>query len=145
MAKLVEFGAIAAIAILASPAVLAANVSISNAWFRVLPAGLPAGGYFTLHNSSAAPAELVSATSHACGMVMLHRSTMKGGVSRMEDVNSVAVPAHGTVEFAPGGYHLMCMDPGSAMKPGARVGVTFVFADKSQSSAEFDVKNAGGK
>ena len=29
------------------------------------------------------------------------------------------MPAAGTVEFEPGGYHLMCMKPKPAMKPGA--------------------------
>lgn len=145
MRRQLEIAAMAAFAFLACSASFAANVSVSHAWFRVLPAGLPAGGYFTLHNNGNAPVQLVSAESPACAMLMFHRSTMSGGVSRMQDVSSIVVPAGGTVAFAPGGYHLMCMNPGSAMKPGAHVGVTFVFADKSKVPEDFEAKSADGK
>lgn len=123
----------------------AAGVAISNAWFRALPSGQPAGGYFTMENSGAAPVELVAAQSTACGMLMLHKSVSSSGTSRMEDVKSVSVPAGGTVSFAPGGYHLMCMNPGVAMAPGKFVSVTLIFSDGNKAHANFAVKNAAGK
>jgi copper(I)-binding protein len=63
----------------------------------------------------------------------------------MMDVKSVTVPAGGSVSFAPGAYHLMCMNPGAAMTPGRTVSVTLVFSDGSKSRADFAVKNAAGK
>jgi len=123
----------------------AAGIAISNAWFRALPSGQPAGGYFTMKNSGATPVDLVAAQSAACGMLMLHRTTLGGGTSRMEDVESVSVPAGGTVSFAPGGYHLMCMSPGAAMTPGKSVPVTLVFSDGNKAHATFVVKNAAGE
>jgi periplasmic copper chaperone A len=135
---------IAAVCAMTAPA-LAANVAISDAWFRALPSGQPAGGYFTMKNSGAAPVELVAAESAACGMLMLHQTVSSSGTSRMEDVKNVRVPAAGTVAFAPGGYHLMCMNPGDAMMPGKSVPVTLVFSDGSKAHADFAVKNAAGK
>jgi hypothetical protein len=128
---------------MAAPAI-AADVTVSNAWFRALPSGQPAGGYFTMKNRGA-PTELVAAESAACGMLMLHRSVSSGGMSRMGDVKSVSVPPGGTVSFAPGGYHLMCMSPGAAMTPGKTVPVTLVFSDGSKAHANFVVKNAAGR
>ena len=78
-------------------------------------------------------------------MLMLHRSTQSGGMSSMEDVASVPVAAGGTVMFAPGGYHLMCMDPSPAMKSGSTVTVMFKFSDGSKATANFSVRNAQGK
>jgi copper(I)-binding protein len=138
------FGITAMICVWATT-VCAADIMVSSGWFRALPSGQPAGGYFTMHNRGAAPAELVAASSTACGMIMLHRSVESSGMSRMMDVTSVSVPANGTVAFAPGGYHLMCMDPGSAMAPGKTVPVTLVFSDGSKTHADFGVKNAAGK
>ena len=135
---------IAAMIASAAPA-WAADVAISGAWFRALPSGQPAGGYFTMHNRGAAPAELVAAASAACGMLMMHQSVNSSGTSKMTDVKSVSVPAGGTVAFAPGGYHLMCMDPGAAIAPGKSVPVTLVFSDGSKAHANFAVKNAAGK
>ena len=123
----------------------AAGVTISSAWFRALPSGQPAGGYFTMKNGGATPVELVAAHSTACEMLMLHRSNTSSGTSRMEDVKSVSIPAGGTVSFAPGGYHLMCMNPGAAMAPGKTVPVTLVFSDGNKTHANFAVKNAAGK
>ncbi|HWY16902.1 MAG TPA: copper chaperone PCu(A)C [Rhizomicrobium sp.] len=135
---------VAALALGFGTAASAQHVSATSAWFRSLPTGLPAGGYFTLLNSGATPVELVGAQSPACGMLMLHRSTETGGISRMNDVNSVAIPPGGTLEFAPGGYHLMCMNPAAAMSPGKHVGVTLIFADHRKMEVDFTVKSAAG-
>jgi hypothetical protein len=127
-----------------SPAT-AADVTVTNAWFRALPGGLPAGGYFSMHNGGSAPLDLVSAESAACGMLMLHESNQSGGVSHMDDVKSVTVPSGGSITFAPGGYHLMCMNPTAAMAPGKTVTVKLGFANGAHVDKPFAVKNAGGK
>lgn len=129
---------------IAAPA-CAADLTVTNAWFRALPGGLPAGGYFSLSNSGAAPVELTGARSPACGMLMLHQSIESGGMSRMHDVRSLTVPAGGSLTFAPGGYHLMCMKPTAAMTPGKKVTVTLVFANGTGTEANFAVRNAAGE
>lgn len=131
------------VALIATPS-LAANVTIDNPWFRVLPGSLPAGGYFTLHNASQTAVTLTGASSPGCGMLMLHKSSTMSGMASMEDVTSVPVLAGGFVAFAPGGYHLMCMNPTPAMKVGARVPVTLQFADGTRVVSAFAVKNATG-
>src|SRR3984885_14720475 len=90
-------------ALLVSGPAWAGPVQVSDAWIRALPANLPAAGYFTLHNSSGKEISLTAARTPDCGMLMLHRSTQSGGMGSMQDVTSVAVPAGGTVKFAPGG------------------------------------------
>jgi copper(I)-binding protein len=122
----------------------AAQVTVSDAWFRSLPGHLPAGGYFTLHNTGP-DVRLTGAQSPACGMLMLHKSSTSGGMAEMAMVESVDIAHSGTVSFAPGGYHLMCTSPTGAMTPGANVPVTLTFGDGSTSTAVFAVKNANGK
>lgn len=129
---------------MAGPA-FAADVEVSGAWMRALPAKLPAAGYFTLHNKGKTAVTLTGAETDACGMAMLHRSMQNGGTSSMQDVDSVVVPAGGTIEFAQGGYHLMCMDPTPALKPGAKIAVTLVFAGGAKVTSDFAVKNARGE
>ena len=60
-------------------------------------------------------------------------------------VDSVDVPAHGSVSFEPGGYHLMCMKPSSAVKPGNSVKMTLGFGDGGTLTADFHVRNAKGE
>ncbi len=118
-------------------------VTITDAWFRSLPGSLPAGGYFTLHNPTAKTLSLTGAASPACGMVMLHKSDAMGGMERMEDVTAIDVAPGGTLSFAPGGYHLMCMDP--KMKIGGHVPVTLEFAGGTKLTIDFAVRGATGR
>jgi hypothetical protein len=78
-------------------------------------------------------------------MLMLHKSENVGGTMRMEDVASVEVAPRATLKFAPGGYHLMCMDPSPALKPGARVSVTLEFADGTKLQSQFAIRGANGR
>lgn len=125
--------------------VKAAQVIVSDAWIRALPTSVPSGGYFTLHNSGSKPLTLKSASSPACGMLMLHLSENVGGMTNMEDVSSVDVPPGGTIKFSPGGYHLMCMNATKAIQPGKTVPVTLGFSDGTNIVSEFAVRNAAGK
>jgi len=123
----------------------AGDVAVDKAWFRAMPAHLPAAGYFTIHNAGKNEIALTGASSTACGMLMLHKSSTGSGMASMSDVDRVAVPAGGTLAFAPNGFHLMCMDPTPALKHGATVPVTLRFANGRTVTAGFLVKNARGQ
>jgi len=137
-----EFVVLSGAAATAPPA--SAPLLVTEAWIRALPAGLPDGGYFTLKNPTAKTVTLTGAASPACGMLMLHRSETMSGMSSMSDVVSIDVPAGATVKFAPGGYHLMCMNPASAIKPGGRIKVELEFAGGATVPVEFAVRGANG-
>src|SRR5690348_11961156 len=100
----------------ATPPPMVHHTAMANAWFRALPAHLPAGGYFDLLNTGKSVSTLTGADSPDCGMLMLHKSEQKDGMDTMSDVASVDIPPGQTVKFAPGGYHLMCTDPGPGIK-----------------------------
>jgi copper(I)-binding protein len=123
----------------------AAPFEITDGWFRALPGKLPAGGYFNAYNGTGRDVSIIGADSDACGMLMIHQSTSKGGMSGMDMVDKVSVPAGGTVRFEPRGYHLMCDNPTAKMKLGAKVGVLLKLSDGSSIAVGFVVKNAAGK
>jgi copper(I)-binding protein len=134
-----------ALFLLASPAMAASSVTVTDAWIRALPGAVPSGGYFTLHNDGARTQTLVGAETPACGMLMLHLSENKGGMSSMRHVDGVDIAPGGTLRFEPGGYHLMCMDARPAIKPGATIPVTLSFKDGSRVAVTFAVRDATGK
>ena len=121
----------------------AAPFDVTDAWFRALPGKLPAGGYFTAQNNNRRDVAITGARSDACGMLMIHKSSSKGGMSSMEMVDKVSVPAAGKIAFAPGGYHLMCTEP--KMKIGAKVPVILNLSDGTAVAVAFTVKGASGK
>jgi copper(I)-binding protein len=108
-----------------SRAAAAQPLTVAKAWVRYLLPTIPAAGYMTIKNNGATDAVLVAAASPACGMLMLHESQDNSGMSMMMDVPKITIPAHGSVTFAPGGYHLMCMSPSMAI--GDRVRMTLSF------------------
>lgn len=124
---------------------LAAGPGVSNAWFRAMPAHLPAGGYFDLHNGGGKTISLVGASSPACGMIMLHMTSRMGGMEQMTAVDKIDVPAGSTFRFAPGGYHLMCMQPSPLLTVGADVPVTLRFADGTKLDARFAVRSTASR
>lgn len=128
-----------------SAAAFTADLKISNGWIRLLPAGVPAAGYFELHNSSRAPAQLVGASSPAFGQAMLHRTAEDRGRSTMMHVHEVEVPAGGKVVFSPGGYHVMLMKPARALSIGDKVPLTLEFSSGEKISARFEVRGPSGK
>lgn len=121
----------------------AAPFEVSGAWFRSLPGKLPAGGYFTAQNNSRRDVSITGARSDACDMLMIHQSSNKGGMSGMDMMDTVKVPAGGQVAFAPGGYHLMC--EGAKMKIGTKVPVLINLSDGTAVAVAFQVKGATGK
>jgi copper(I)-binding protein len=121
----------------------AAPFDVTGAWFRALPGKLPAGGYFTVQNNSRRDIAITGARSDACGMLMIHQSSNKGGMSGMDMMEQVKVPAGAQVKFAPGGYHLMC--EGAKMKIGTRVPVLLNLSDGTAVAVAFQVRGATGK
>jgi hypothetical protein len=63
----------------------------------------------------------------------------------MAMIKTIDIPAHGSVSFAPGGYHLMCMSPSQQMIPGHSVAVLLHFANGGEITASFPVRSAAGK
>jgi copper(I)-binding protein len=118
----------------------APGVTVRQPWMRYLLPSLPAAGYMVLQNAGDSAAVLTGAASPACGMLMLHQSQDDSGMAMMMDVQTVPIPAHGSVSFAPGGYHLMCMQP--RMKIGDKVPVTLRFQDGSSLATVMPVYGA---
>ena len=141
--KSIAIGALALLSV--AQAFAAGSLNVSDAWMRAMPSGIPSGGYFTLHNGTAKDVVLTGASSPGCGSLMLHQSEMTGGMSSMHHVDEVDVPAGGNIVFAPGGYHLMCMQATPAITPGGKVPATLIFKDGSKITVSFSVRNAAGK
>lgn len=136
--------ALSATALSAAPA--SPDAQVEHAWIRWLPARLPAAGYGIIRNIGDEPLRLTGARSPDYGMVMLHHSRLAHGDSTMEMVEHLDIPPHGSVELAPGGYHLMLSQPMHAIKPGDKVKIVFEFAGGAELQTDFPVRpaNASG-
>lgn len=119
-------------------------VSISNAYTRAtVPGQQVAGGFLTIENKGNSADQLVSASSPAAGEVQLHEMAMEGNVMKMRQVKDIAVPAGGSVDLKPGGYHLMFLNLKGPFVAGETIPVKLKFAKAGEIEAKFPVNAAG--
>jgi len=131
--------ALAAVAALSIASSAQAAPQVQAAWSRPAAQGTTGAGFMTLANPGGPADALVAVQSPLARQVMIHQSTMSGGVSSMRMVDRVPAPAGGKVTFAPGGYHLMFVDLTKALKVGDTLPATLVFASGAKVKASFVV------
>jgi periplasmic copper chaperone A len=118
---------------------------VSDCWIRSMPASIPSGGYFKLMNMSDKPIDLTGVATDAFGMSMLHQTQSSGSTSKMIMIDKATVPANGTLEFAPNGYHVMFENARKAIKVGSSIPVVFTFSDGEKLTSQCMVRNAAGQ
>lgn len=121
---------------------VSASIAISNCWIRHLPLPAPSAGYFVAVNQGEKPVVLTGAASERYGDVMLHQTTHSDGMSRMSSVEGVEIAPGQTLEFKPGGYHIMLEQPVGEIKVGNTVSMQFLLAGGDKAVAECEVKPA---
>jgi periplasmic copper chaperone A len=122
------------------------RLSADHAWVR-LPAvaGNPGAGYLTIHGGPQ-PERLLAVESQAAGSTELHASMKMGqggGMTGMERLDGLDVPANGTVTFAPGGNHVMMFGLGSGLKPGGTIPLSVRFEKGQPLTIEAKIVGAG--
>lgn len=109
-------------------AVVPAGLTVSDGRMNVPAAvGNPAAVYFTLTNSGSENLFLRGAEVVGADSASLHSSSEFGGQMTMNEVIQVQIPAGETLEFAPGGYHVMVMGVPEGLEPGGEIEVRLSF------------------
>ena len=107
-----------------------AQVVVSGAWVRGTVEGQTSTVAYMRLKSDAA-ARLVSVSTPLAARCAVHQMTMDGNLMRMHAVDSLQIPAGGTVELAPGQQHLMLEGLKRELKEGESVALTLQFVDAS--------------
>lgn len=149
MSKHVLLGAVAAIAILASPAIAhgapaqpkAELVAVSAGWVREAPPGAAMmAAYLTLANKGTQPLTLDGVKSPLFKEVQMHTVVHEEGRESMKQVPSFTIPAAGSLVFQPGGNHFMLMHPTQPLKVGNKVPFELAFGKAGVQRIVLEVK-----
>ena len=113
----------------ASPASsTAGGIAVSGAWARAAALGGTSAAYLTIDNAGSSADRLLSVSTPAAGSTQVHETTSDpSGMTGMQPVDGIDVPAGGQVQLKPGGYHIMLMDLTKALTAGETVQLTLVF------------------
>lgn len=116
-----------------APVASVGAVQIVEPWSR--PGGMmnmPGSGggngaaYLTIKNTGAAD-RLIRAESAVAKSVELHTVEQSGNTMQMKQVEGIDVPANGSVELKPGGFHVMLIGLNQELKPDQTFTVKLTF------------------
>ncbi len=119
-----------------------ANIDITDAWARATPGSANTAAVY-LHIVSAKDGDkLVSAEAPMAERIELHDDMQQNGVIKMSPTAAVEIPAGATVNFLPGGRHLMLMGLKAPLKEGDSFLLTLKFDKAGTQSAAVKILGA---
>ena len=123
-----------------------AGLRIEQAWARATPPmATVAAAYLVVINDGDTPDRLLRIDSGIAQRIEMHHTANENGVMRMRPIKGGAViPAHGRLEFAPGGNHLMLIGPVRPLAAGESFEATLVFAHAGSRKVRFEVRGMDG-
>jgi hypothetical protein len=89
------------------PALIASDVTIT----QPIPGMAMSAGYLTLTNNTEETITITRVSSPSYASVELHETVVDDGIARMRALEKIEVPAGAKTTLAPGGKHLMLMQP----------------------------------
>jgi copper transport protein len=118
-----------------------AGISVTGAFMRATPKGAQsAGAYFVVSNGGSSADSFEGASSGAAPDITLHSMTMNGNVMEMAPVDEpLEIPAGGSVQLDPSGYHLMLTGMPQGFAQGQCVRMVLHFAKAGDLPIELNV------
>jgi copper(I)-binding protein len=87
---------------------LYAEVTVTDATVRLLPPGVPnTAAYFSIQNSSDTDQILIGASADFATKAEIHNHILVDDMMRMQQQSEVVIKPRETLQFAPGGLHIM--------------------------------------
>jgi copper(I)-binding protein len=116
-------------------------ISVTGAYMRAtLKGAASAGGYLVIRNAGEAGDTLTGISSEAASDVAVHQMKMNGNVMEMSAIEGgLPVPAGGTVNLDPMGYHLMLTGLAQPFTQGSCVTMVLHFAGAGDLPVQFNV------
>jgi copper(I)-binding protein len=84
--------------------------------------------------------KLVKAMSDVAGTVELHTVEMENNVMKMRPVEFIEIPAKGSAELKPGGFHVMLIGLKKELKPGETFNLTLMFEKAGEQQVQAMVR-----
>ena len=119
------------------------QIHILSPWARALPPTSPNGAvYLTLTNHGAHPDTLLGASADIAEHVEVHSHILEDGMMKMRRVESVDLPPHKEVLFAPRGHHIMLIGLKQPLAVGDQFSLLLTFEQTEQALVEVVVQMA---
>lgn len=119
------------------------DISITDTHMQVIKGeNHMAGVYFTIRNDGANAHLITDVRSPACHTLVGHHSDQESTAGTLSLFTHLSLPAHTTLVFPQGGYHLLCLDMEGSVQPGQDVPFTFTFLGGSTKNVTAKLEQA---
>ncbi len=119
-------------------------LQVIDPFARATPGGVKNGAaYLLLKNPGKTPRVLVGVNSDVAAHVAMHRSVMSNGMMHMTPVSQLTIPAHSSVQFKPGSYHIMLMGLKKGLVEGSHFQLVLYFKNAPEQRVEVQVRGIG--
>jgi copper(I)-binding protein len=119
-------------------------IDVTDGWVRETPPNARnAAAFLTLNNHSNTARQLtdVQCQTTLAARCELHEHLHTANGMRMQKATTApTIPAAGSLQLAPGGYHIMLLDLTKPLLRGETVELIFIFDDQSSYKAQLPVK-----
>lgn len=123
-----------------------AEIIVEGAWVRMPPpVADTAAGYLTLKNRGDHKVMVTSVECDVAATPEFHSMKVHDGMVHMQKMEEVAVPAGGSLEFAPGGDHLMLKELTRELRAGDHVMLKISTSDGESIAIHAEVRDMRGK
>jgi copper(I)-binding protein len=124
----------------------AGNLTIDHPWSRATPGGAKVGaGYLVIENKGDEADRLTGGSSPIAKSVEVHSMVMEGDMMKMRKLDSLEIPAGGSVALKPGGNHIMFLGLEEPIEEGKPFTATLTFEKAGEVEVEFKVEGIGAK
>lgn len=129
--KALQFGVIvASVALLSCSNAPGPALSVSELKiYAPLPGSATFVAYMALQNNGATNVEINGASSPSFGRIEMHETVIADGIARMQAIDTLIIPAGSAVKFAPGGRHLMLLNPQGELRAGQAITLRLHYGD----------------
>ena len=121
------------------------SISVTDPWAMNATMSQGNGAAFmTVENTSSVEDELVGVTvpSSVAASAQMHDVKMEGDMMKMEQVQSVSIPANGIREFKHGSFHIMLMELKAPLEVGSTIQLTLTFKNAGEQTVTVPVEKS---
>lgn len=102
--------------------------------------GTNSAAYFIIVNDGSEADSLIGITSEVANSAEMHETRIENDVAQMVPISRVDVPANGSIEFKPGGYHVMLVGLTQDLKVGDTLNLTLQFEKSGEVALDVPIR-----
>ena len=119
------------------------TISIGHPWARATPGAVKNSAAFMVLVNNGAADRLIAVSGDVAKDIQIHSMITEAGVMKMREIKALDIPANGTAELKPGGFHVMLIGLKDGLKDGEKFPLKLKFEKAGEVTVQVTVEKPG--